>query len=384
MTNVGRATTVSECGDTHSQNTENFRVSVEKTSPPSEPTQSEPSCEACQEEQLRSSKQLLLSPEATLHNGHKPIAIHSEWASETPRPGIGMPDGEASEEHQPNAEHSFLQRRLGVRPSLRILLVNITGKPVPESLRKQVLLIDSNAQMRDSFARVIDMLTASPGDWPDIVIVLSKDCVFATRQIKDLWRFRVRHNYSPRPIYFAISTNPPPAQTRYDIRNLGAHFLFLPDVPSRFHAEIEEIQLKLASVTRSMPSWLLAYEGNGSNLRAHVSLKHLGKLIHIYGADRVIAVLAVCIGHNGVARSLSGWRNVLADSPLFKPAGGGFDLPSLASIKMYWCRGFRDCLRIPFDDHHTGFCVERVIKKINPGTHRTKYTIRGEWEAIRM
>jgi len=262
--------------------------------------------------------------------------------------------------------------------------LNTTGKPVPESLRKPLPLIDSNAQMRDSFARVIDMLAAFPGDWPDIVIVLSKDCTFATRQIKDLWRLRVRHNYSPRPIYFAISTNLPPAQTRYDIRNMGAHFLFLPDVPSRFHSEIEEIQLKLASNIRSMPSWLLAYEGNGSNLRAHVSLKHLGKLIHIYGADRVIAVLAVCIGHNGVARSLSGWRNVLADSPLFKPAGGGFDLPSLASIKMYWCRGFRDYLRIPFDDHHTGFCADRVIEKINPGTHRTKYAIRGEWEAIRI
>ncbi len=349
MTNTLRATTVSERGNTRSKHTKKSGGSMATASPPSEPTYIAPPRRDCQGPK-HSSRQVLRSPEATLLT----------------------------------AEHFLLPGRFDSQPSPRILLLNATGKPVPESLLKPVLLIDPNAQMRNSFARGVDMLTASPGDWPDIVIVLSEDCTLATRQIEALWRLRVRHNYSPRPIYFAISTNLQPAQTRYDIRNRGAHFLFLPDVPSRFHAEIEEIQFTLASVIRSMPSWLLAYEGNGSNLRVHISLKYLGKLIHIYGADRVIAVLAVCVRHNGVARSLSGWRNVLADSPLFEPAGGGFDLPSLASIKMYWCRGFRDCLQIPFDDHHTGFCVDRLIEKINPGTHRTKYTIRGEWEAIRI
>ena len=383
MPNAVRATTVSERGDSRATQIKKIGVSVAKMSSTPEPTYLEPSYNDCQERRS-SSQQLLLSPEGTTRHGRNPIAVPPQWASDTPTPGIVKPDGEASEKHRPNVEHSFHHTSFGIRRSPRILLLNTTGKPVPKSLLKQVLLIDPNAQMRNSFARGVDMLTASSGDWPDIVIVLSEDCTLATRQIEALWRLRVRRNYIPCPLYFAISTNLPPAQIRYDIRNLGAHFLFLPDVPSRFHAEIEEIQFKLASVIRSMPSWLLVYEGNGSNLRVHVSLKHMGKLIHIYGADRVIAVLAVCIRHNGVARSLSGWRNVLADSPLFEPAGGGFDLPSLASIKMYWCRGFRDCLQIPLDDHHTGFCIDHVIETINPGTHRTKYTIRGEWEAIRI
>ena len=92
-------------------------------------------------------------------------------------------------------------------------------------------------------------------------------------------------------------------------------------------------------------------------MRADVYLRIPRKLVRIQGADRPVAALAAFIKHNGIVRSLSAWQKVLADDALFEPGGGGFDLPSLASIKMYLHRDFPRYLQATFDEYRSGFCV---------------------------
>jgi hypothetical protein len=155
------------------------------------------------------------------------------------------------------------------------------------------------------------------------------------------------------------------------------------DVPTHFKAELEQIRLELAPVVRSLPAWLIVQEGEGSTIRAVVYLVGRRGLHQIHGSDRLIATLAAFVKHNGIPRPLSGWQKVLTNDSLFKPAGGGFDVPSLATIKMYLRRDFPEHLQAVFDENCSGFCATRVIECADPATHSATYRIRGEWELIR-
>lgn len=141
------------------------------------------------------------------------------------------------------------------------------------------------------------------------------------------------------------------------------------DVPSRFQAEIDQIRLELAPVIRSLPSWRIVYEGNAGTLRPIIYLANRRRSERILGSDRLIAALAVFLKNNGIARLLSAWQKIFYDDPLFMPAAGEFSVPSISTIKMYLRRDFHNCLQRVFDAWGSGFCADRVIEVVDPGTH---------------
>lgn len=265
---------------------------------------------------------------------------------------------------------------------LRLVLLNNGLGTLPSTLTEQVVKIDPEAQIRNSWASLIDSLADSCCAF-DVIIAVGQDCSLTMQQMDDLWRLRVRHNYSPRPVYFAISKDTQRGLTRYNIERLGGHFLHLFDAPSHLQAEIDQIRLELAPVIRSLPSWRIVYEGNAGTLRPVIYLVNRRRSERIPGSDRLIAALAVFLKNNGIARSLSGWQKILYDDPLFMPAGGEFSVPSISTLKMYIRRDFHNCLQRVFDTCGSGFCADRVIEVVDPGTHGARFRIRGEWEAIR-
>jgi hypothetical protein len=134
---------------------------------------------------------------------------------------------------------------------------------------------------------------------------------------------------------------------------------------------------------RSLPSWTIIQEGNSDTLRAVVYLNGRHNPIRVQGNDRQIAALAAFLKHNGIGRSFNAWQKILMQDPLFTPEGGGFAVPSLASIKMYLHREFPKYLQRAFDESHSGFSAARVIEQTEPGSHGTQYRIRGTWEVFR-
>jgi hypothetical protein len=266
---------------------------------------------------------------------------------------------------------------------LKLTILKNTAGPLPESLLQQAIRIDPNTQIRHSWDSMIDRLAANACRTPDVIVGYSTGYELALEQIKELRDFRERCNYSPRPIYLAITAKRQSGVTRLEIERAGGYFLYAPDVPTHFRDEIENIRLELDRVSRSLPFWRIVLEGSEETLQTNVSFLGRGKSIRLWGKDRMIASLAAFIKHNGIARSAQGWLKIIADDPLFKPTGGPFQVPSPTSLKMYLRREFPNCLQRAFDEYGSGFCAKRVLECINPRTHAAQYQIRGECEVAR-
>lgn len=286
----------------------------------------------------------------------------------------------SSREGHPGVQRSPYYERH--RSSLRLLLLNESKLPLPASLLGQVLSIDPDARIRKCWPSLCEKASSLCAT-VDAIVAISTDGTVAVRHLRELCHLRAQNNYSVRPIYFAISRNREPATIRFDIERLGGHVLQLVDVPTHFQGEIDQIRLRLALLMRSLPSWLIVYEGNGNTLRTHVFFRHSQKMSRVPGSDRQIAMLAVLLKNNGIARSFAEWQKLLKDDALFRPAGGDFEVPSIGTIKMWLRRDFRANLQSAFDDYRSGFCISRVIEHTYPSSHKTKYRIRGEWSAIR-
>ncbi len=300
--------------------------------------------------------------------------------------------GEPNEslKHAPDFHQAILSRsdrhsaiRSRPRSPLRLLLFAEPAISLPTNLLQRVERLDAGARVVRNWDSVMEALFATSCSTLDVIIDAFNDLDSALRRSKQLCNLRVRSNYSPRPRYFAISTSNQSPTVRYEIERHGGHFLHVFDVPKHFDAELEQIRLELAPLNRSTPSWLVVQEGEGATLRGVVYLVGRRNVSRIHGSDRLIAALAAFIKHNGIHRPLGAWQKVLADDALFKPAGGGFDVPSLASIKMYLRRDFRERLQETFDEQCSGFCATRVIECADPATHSATYRIRGEWELVR-
>src|ERR1043165_3780335 len=150
-----------------------------------------------------------------------------------------------------------------IRNQLSILLVNETGQPLPSYLVEPILRIDSDAKIFTSWLSVMRVLVGKSCSVPDLIIVISTDCASAVQHLNGLWTIRLRNNYSVRPLYFGLSQRGQFASRRYEIERLGGYFLALSDVPCRFSQELEQVRLALGSLIRSLPTWLIAYEGHG-------------------------------------------------------------------------------------------------------------------------
>jgi hypothetical protein len=263
------------------------------------------------------------------------------------------------------------------------LILSNPGTILPAALLEQVALVDPNASVKRSWASVTDTLMKRSCRYPDVIIDVVTDPAPVMKRIRDLWQLRVRHNYSSRPAYFAISRNIPPPLVRFDIERLGGHYLLEFDVPAHFQQELAQIRLGFGPLTRSLPCWWIVQEGNGTTLRAVIYLVTRKRRIRVGGSDRHAAVLAAFIKHNGISRSIGAWQKILSEDLLFKPAGGSFDVPSRSSLKAYLHRDLPRYLQQAFDQERTGYCADRVIECMNPGTWATEYRIRGEWEVVR-
>lgn len=266
--------------------------------------------------------------------------------------------------------------------SFRLLLLNETGLPLPAVFLEQVSGIDPDAQMRNRWSSLYEKASSLCAT-VDAIVAISRDGTLPIRHLRELSSLRIQNNYSPRPLYFAICTERQSPNVRYEIEQLGGYFLHLFDVAAHFREEFEQMRLTLKDLIRSLPRWLIVYEGNGESLRAHVYFAHRRRMHLVPGSDRQIATLAVFIKNSGTCRSLSEWQKTMEEDLLFRPAGGGFDVPSTNTLKMHLWRDFPNNLQKVFDLCHSGFSAERVIECCNPGTHSTKYRIRGEWAASR-
>lgn len=294
------------------------------------------------------------------------------WASEP------LTDTSLPASRQGNG-HGHTQRREG---HLRLVLLNNGLPTLPSSLTEQLVKIDPEAQIRNSWSSLIDTRHSDSCHAFDVIIAVGPDCSLAMQQMDDLRRLRVLNNYSPRPVYFAISQDTQRGLTRYKIERLGGHFLHLLDVPSGFQAEIDLIRLELKPAIRSLPFWRIVYEGNAGTLRPIIYHVNRRRSERIPGSDRLIATLAAFLKNNGIERSLSAWQKILYDDPLFMPGGGEFPVPSISTLKMYLRRDFPNCLQRVFDMCGSRFCADRVIEAVDPGTHGARFQIRGEWELL--
>ncbi len=266
---------------------------------------------------------------------------------------------------------------------LRILVLNDKSLPLPEKLLELVQREDPDAIIRNSWDSVCDILA---DDWPSVphmILGVSPDCAAVTRRLKKLWRLRVAKNYSLWPIYFAMPRSNQPGRSRFDIERLGGYFLHLFDAANHFRSAVEQIRLMFGHLKRSLPTWLIVYEGNGTTLRAVVYFVHRKRFMRVRGSDRQIATIAVFLKNNGLERSFASWQQILAGDPLFEPSDGYFKVPSVGTIKMYVHRDFPKSLQRAFDEYRSGFSAKQVVEIVDPGTHMTACRIRGEWEIIR-
>lgn len=274
-------------------------------------------------------------------------------------------------------------RYFGSSSRLRIFILNDKSLPLPEKLLAQVQREDPQAVIRNNWDSVCDMLAEDWRSAPHIIIGVSPDCGSVCRRLRELRNLQNENNDSPWPVYWAMPRTSQPGRLRFDIERLGGYFLHLFDAPNHFRAEIEQIRLMFGHLKRSLPTWMIVYEGNGITLRAVVYFVHRKRFIRVRGSDRQIATLAVFLKNNGLARSFSGWQKILADDPLFEPSGGCFTVPSIGTIKMYVHRDFPRSLQRAFDEYRSRFSAERVVEIVDPGTHMAACRIRGEWDVSR-
>ena len=264
------------------------------------------------------------------------------------------------------------------RSKLRLLLFDGTKRELPERLREQVLKYDPHATVKREWASVIDACDAY-----DVIVDYSDDIDAVVRRINEIWRHRVRENYAIRPAYFLVNRISQYRLVRFEVERLGGHFLHLGDVPIRFGNELEQIRLGIDDLGRS-PRWLITYEGNGRTLQVSVSFLGPRGWRPVRQDDAHAAELAVLITtHNGIPRSIAGWRNVMISNPLFKPAGGGFSVPSRTTLRMHIHRDYIRDLQRAFDDARSGFCANKVLERVRLGEKTVGYRIKGRWDAAR-
>lgn len=261
---------------------------------------------------------------------------------------------------------------------LRLLLFSDARREIPETLRTEVLKVDRHAVVKRDWDSAVDDL-----DGYEVIVDCSDDIDAGLRRIDDLWRRRVEANYAIRPAYLVISKTSQYSLGRFEIERLGERFLHLADVPSHFGKELEQIRLRIAHLERSLPRWLIAYEGNGRTLQVTISFLGPRGWQIVRQDDQHAAELAVLIKNNSIARSIASWRNVMMDDLLFESAGGAFKVPSRTTLRMHVHRDYARDLQRAFDEVRSGYRVKRVMERVRLGEKTVGYRIKGRWETVR-
>jgi hypothetical protein len=241
-----------------------------------------------------------------------------------------------------------------------------------------VLKYDPAAVIRRDWTSVLDNLNDC-----DVIIDHSDDIRAVLRRINELWRYRVQANYEPRPAYIAIGTPSRLSLARFEVERLGEYFLHVDDVPTRLGEELKRIDFRISHLTRSSAHWLITYEGNGKTLQASVSFFGPQGLHLVRAEDALAAELAVLIARNGIPRSIAAWRKMMMDNSLFKPSGGGFNIPSRTTLRMHIHRDYIRALQQAFDEARIGYCAKRLLERIRLGEKTVGYRIKGRWDAVR-
>lgn len=262
--------------------------------------------------------------------------------------------------------------------SLRIVLFASNTRELPEKLREQALKCDPAAVIRREWASVLDTLTNC-----DVIIDYSDDIGATLRRINEVWRYRRRANHATRPAYIVVSNIAQYSLARFEVERRGARFLHIHDVPVRLGEELKQIILHITHLEKSSPQWLIEYEGNGRTLQVSVSFLDARGTHLVHAEDRLAAELALLITRNVISRSIAGWRNVMMNSPLFKPAGGGFEVPSRTTLRMHIHRDYLRVLQKAFDEASSGYCAKRVIERVQLGEKTVGYRIKGKGETTR-
>jgi hypothetical protein len=263
--------------------------------------------------------------------------------------------------------------------SPRLLIHCPRGPVLHREVLEAVDKIDKRAKIKREWANVIEELEAGDSRTVDVVIdVLGRNDFDGLEHLQDLWSLKVLRNHAAVPLYLAVSCSDQPASFRYEVRRLGGFFMLASDVPGHFGPLMEEIRLQLDGVRRLLPRWEIVEESSGSEpVRAYVFFRFAGKLIQVRGSDRHLAVLAVLLKNNGIPRSMKALRQLCSDDPLFEPAGGSFDVPQLATLKMYLYRDFPRYLQMAFDDARASYYACRVIEHIDLGARAMGFRVRG-------
>jgi hypothetical protein len=251
------------------------------------------------------------------------------------------------------------------------------------TLSQQVLdviaKVDPHAPIKRDWGRVIQQLTGDAVNSAHLVIdVIGRDRIGGLKHVQDLWNLRILHNHSAVPLFLALSSVVQPASLRYEIRRLGGYFMYDSDVPRNFVSQMEEIQIHLDEVQRSVPRWEIVEEHFGSNpMRVYVFFRFMGKAIQVGGSDRHLAVLAVLLKNNGIPRSMRALQQLCSEDPLFQPGGGPFSVPRLATLKVHLFRDFPKYLQRAFDDARAGYYAGRIIEHVDLGAKAMGFRIRG-------
>lgn len=264
----------------------------------------------------------------------------------------------------------------GYPSALRLILFCETKRELPEELGKEILKHDRNAVVKRNWDSVLDTEC-------DVIVDCSDDIDRVLRRVNENWRRRVKDSHAIRPEYFVIGKPNRHRLARFEVERLGGHFLYLVDVPTRFGEELEQIRLRIAHLERSLPHWVIIYEGNGRTLQASVSFFDRRGLQLLRAEDGLAAELAVLITNNGMSRSIAAWRKIMMNNPLFKPAGGGFNVPSRTTLRMHIHRDYIRDLQRSFDEVRSGYSAGRVLGRIRLGEKTVGYRIKGQWEAVR-
>ncbi len=169
----------------------------------------------------------------------------------------------------------------------------------PSELLDQIAEIDPSAQIKRTWGSVLQHLECSVLKATDIIIdIIDATPGVAAEHLNQLSELRRRHNYSPTPLYLAISVQTQPLVVRHSIRCLGGRFIYMAHVPAHFLEEIEEIRLELAELKLNVPQWEIVEEGEVPAKRAYVHHRFRGKNPRVKGSDLESAVLAVMIRNN--------------------------------------------------------------------------------------
>jgi hypothetical protein len=261
----------------------------------------------------------------------------------------------------------------------RLVLFSDSKREIPQALCAEVLKSKCPAVVKRDWRSVVANLHAC-----DLIIDCSDSINGALRRIDEVSRKLAEENHAIRPSYLVVSATSRYPLARFEVEfRRGAYFLYRHDLPGRFSGELEQIRLRQREFERSSPRWLIEYQGNGQTLQVNVSFVSHRGLAVVRAADSLAAELAVLITNNGIPRSIASWRNILMGSPLFKPAGGGFNVPSRTTFRMHIHRDYIRVLQRAFDEARSGYCAKRVLERIRLGEKTVGYRIKGRWDPVR-